>query len=153
MRASAPGRWSAVMPARIRSIPARNCSGKGIQAHRESGGTLHTYVALRRPRDWFAGIDFTDPAAAGCLALEGTRCDDPGARECAAASVAAGEDIIRRFVAADYPDQAEAITDYVTTTLAGLSAKAREGQDLERLLSTARLAGMVLAQALRGADG
>lgn len=64
MRASAPGRWSAVMPARIRSIPARNCSGKGIQAHRESGGTLHTYVALRRPRDWFAGIDFTDPAAA-----------------------------------------------------------------------------------------
>ncbi|WP_433252288.1 FAD-dependent oxidoreductase [Actinomadura nitritigenes] len=38
--------------------------GKGIQAHRESGGTLHTYVALRRPRDWFAGIDFTDPAEA-----------------------------------------------------------------------------------------
>ncbi|MGI5329782.1 FAD-dependent oxidoreductase [Actinomadura nitritigenes] len=38
--------------------------GKGIQAHRESGGTLHTYAALRRPRDWFAGIDFTDPAAA-----------------------------------------------------------------------------------------
>ncbi|WP_030902370.1 FAD-dependent oxidoreductase [Streptomyces sp. NRRL F-5126] len=38
--------------------------GKGIQAHRESGGTLHTYVALRRPKDWFAGIDFTDHAAA-----------------------------------------------------------------------------------------
>ncbi|HEU5030562.1 MAG TPA: NAD(P)/FAD-dependent oxidoreductase [Spirillospora sp.] len=38
--------------------------GKGIQAHRESSGTLHTYVALRKPRDWFAGIDFTDPGAA-----------------------------------------------------------------------------------------
>jgi 2-polyprenyl-6-methoxyphenol hydroxylase-like FAD-dependent oxidoreductase len=38
--------------------------GKGIQAHRESGDTLHTYVALRKPRDWFAGIDFTDPGAA-----------------------------------------------------------------------------------------
>jgi 2-polyprenyl-6-methoxyphenol hydroxylase-like FAD-dependent oxidoreductase len=38
--------------------------GKGIQAHRESGGTLHTYVALARSRDWFAGIDFTDSAAA-----------------------------------------------------------------------------------------
>jgi 2-polyprenyl-6-methoxyphenol hydroxylase-like FAD-dependent oxidoreductase len=38
--------------------------GKGIQAHRESGGTLHTYVALRRPLDWFTGIDFTDAAAA-----------------------------------------------------------------------------------------
>ncbi|WP_432837481.1 FAD-dependent oxidoreductase [Dactylosporangium sp. CA-092794] len=38
--------------------------GKGIQAHRESGGTLHTYVALSKPQDWFAGIDFTDTAAA-----------------------------------------------------------------------------------------
>jgi 2-polyprenyl-6-methoxyphenol hydroxylase-like FAD-dependent oxidoreductase len=38
--------------------------GKGIQAHRESGGTLHTYVALSKPQEWFADIDFTDPAAA-----------------------------------------------------------------------------------------
>ncbi len=37
--------------------------GKGITAHRETGGTLHTYVALREPRDWFAAVDFTDPAA------------------------------------------------------------------------------------------
>ncbi|HEX8582761.1 MAG TPA: NAD(P)/FAD-dependent oxidoreductase [Acidimicrobiales bacterium] len=41
-----------------------NVPGKGIQAHRESGGTLHTYVALSAPQEWFAGIDFTDPAAA-----------------------------------------------------------------------------------------
>jgi 2-polyprenyl-6-methoxyphenol hydroxylase-like FAD-dependent oxidoreductase len=38
--------------------------GKGIQAHRESGGTLHTYVALSAPRDWFDAIDFTDSTAA-----------------------------------------------------------------------------------------
>ena len=38
--------------------------GKGIQAHRESGGTLHTYVALSRPQSWFADIDFTDSATA-----------------------------------------------------------------------------------------
>ncbi|GAA1231957.1 NAD(P)/FAD-dependent oxidoreductase [Kitasatospora nipponensis] len=38
--------------------------GRGIQAHRESGGTLHTYVTLNKPLDWFAGIDFTDTAAA-----------------------------------------------------------------------------------------
>ncbi|AUA13169.1 FAD-dependent monooxygenase [Streptomyces sp. SID8382] len=38
--------------------------GKGILAHRESGGTLHTYVALSRPQDWFAAIDFMDSAAA-----------------------------------------------------------------------------------------
>ncbi|HWO68745.1 MAG TPA: NAD(P)/FAD-dependent oxidoreductase [Umezawaea sp.] len=38
--------------------------GKGIQAHRESGDTLHTYVALTESRDWFAAVDFTDPDAA-----------------------------------------------------------------------------------------
>ncbi|MFI0820199.1 FAD-dependent oxidoreductase [Streptomyces sp. NPDC021098] len=38
--------------------------GRGFLAHRENGGTLHTYVMLARPRDWFADIDFTDPAAA-----------------------------------------------------------------------------------------
>ncbi|WP_327280730.1 MULTISPECIES: NAD(P)/FAD-dependent oxidoreductase [unclassified Streptomyces] len=38
--------------------------GKEIFAHRENGDTLHTYVALTRPQDWFAAIDFTDAAAA-----------------------------------------------------------------------------------------
>ncbi|WP_055528816.1 FAD-dependent oxidoreductase [Streptomyces graminilatus] len=37
--------------------------GKGLAAHRESGGTLHTYVMLAGSQEWFAGIDFTDPAA------------------------------------------------------------------------------------------
>ncbi|MFC8130223.1 FAD-dependent oxidoreductase [Streptomyces sp. NPDC057302] len=37
--------------------------GKGISAHRESGGTLHTYVALSESQEWFAAIDFSDPAA------------------------------------------------------------------------------------------
>ena len=37
--------------------------GKGIQAHRETAGTLHTYVALTAPLEWFATIDFTDAAA------------------------------------------------------------------------------------------
>ncbi|WP_367431149.1 FAD-dependent oxidoreductase [Streptomyces celluloflavus] len=38
--------------------------GKEIFAHRESDDTLHTYVVLARPQDWFAAIDFTDAAAA-----------------------------------------------------------------------------------------
>ncbi len=38
--------------------------GRGIQAHRETGDTLHAYVQLRKPQDWFAAIDFTDSAAA-----------------------------------------------------------------------------------------
>ncbi|QYN22522.1 NAD(P)/FAD-dependent oxidoreductase [Amycolatopsis sp. DSM 110486] len=37
---------------------------KGIMAHRESGDTIHTYVSLTRPLDWFAAVDFTDPAGA-----------------------------------------------------------------------------------------
>ena len=38
--------------------------GKGILAHREPNGTLHTYVALNKPEDWMAGINFSDPATA-----------------------------------------------------------------------------------------
>ncbi|MHC5902737.1 FAD-dependent oxidoreductase [Streptomyces sp. S6] len=38
--------------------------GREIFAHRESGGTLHAYVALGEPLEWFAQIDFTDAAAA-----------------------------------------------------------------------------------------
>ncbi|MFM9443870.1 FAD-dependent oxidoreductase [Streptomyces acidiscabies] len=38
--------------------------GREIFAHRESGDTLHMYVALSKPLDWFAGIDFTDAATA-----------------------------------------------------------------------------------------
>ncbi|MFF1873659.1 FAD-dependent oxidoreductase [Kitasatospora herbaricolor] len=38
--------------------------GKGIVAHREAGGVLHTYVELNRSAEWIAATDFTDPAAA-----------------------------------------------------------------------------------------
>ncbi|MEU5257977.1 NAD(P)/FAD-dependent oxidoreductase [Amycolatopsis sp. NPDC021455] len=39
-------------------------SGREIHAHRESDDTLHVYVSLARPLEWFAAIDFTDAAAA-----------------------------------------------------------------------------------------
>jgi 2-polyprenyl-6-methoxyphenol hydroxylase-like FAD-dependent oxidoreductase len=38
--------------------------GKGILAHREPNGVLHTYVALNKPEDWIAGIDFSEPVTA-----------------------------------------------------------------------------------------
>ncbi|SEF52245.1 2-polyprenyl-6-methoxyphenol hydroxylase [Actinacidiphila yanglinensis] len=38
--------------------------GKGITAHREAGGVLHTYVQLNRSAEWIAAIDFTDAASA-----------------------------------------------------------------------------------------
>ena len=42
----------------------RLAPGKGILAHREPNGALHTYVALKKPEDWIASIDFSDPVAA-----------------------------------------------------------------------------------------
>jgi 2-polyprenyl-6-methoxyphenol hydroxylase-like FAD-dependent oxidoreductase len=45
--------------------------GKGIMAHREPNGVLHTYVALKKPEDWIASTDFSDPmAAVACVAKE-----------------------------------------------------------------------------------
>jgi 2-polyprenyl-6-methoxyphenol hydroxylase-like FAD-dependent oxidoreductase len=44
--------------------------GKGITAHRESGGTLHAYAQFVKPQDWLAGIDFTDAAAAAARVVE-----------------------------------------------------------------------------------
>ncbi|WP_395396354.1 NAD(P)/FAD-dependent oxidoreductase (plasmid) [Novosphingobium sp. BL-8A] len=38
--------------------------GQGIFAHREPGKMVHAYVALTRPKEWFAKIDFTDGKAA-----------------------------------------------------------------------------------------
>lgn len=46
--------------------------GRGLMVHREAGGVLHTYAALKRPAAWVAEIDFRDPAAAGRIAAEFT---------------------------------------------------------------------------------
>jgi 2-polyprenyl-6-methoxyphenol hydroxylase-like FAD-dependent oxidoreductase len=45
--------------------------GKGIFAHREPKGVLHTYVQLKKPEDWVARIDFSDSVTAlACVAEE-----------------------------------------------------------------------------------
>jgi TetR/AcrR family transcriptional repressor for divergent bdcA len=89
-----------------------------------------------------------DPAATGCLVLEGTRCNDREAREAATAFNRAGEGLIRDYIAARHPDEAAQVADFVSTTMSGLSAKARNGHGLDQLLATARLAGLALKQAL-----
>ena len=38
--------------------------GQAIAAHREAGNVIHTYVQLKRPAKWFAGIDFDNATAA-----------------------------------------------------------------------------------------
>lgn len=89
-----------------------------------------------------------DPVAAGCLVLEGTRSNDREAREAACAFNLAAEGVIRHYIAARHPEDAQRLTDFVSTTMSGLSAKARNGHNLDQLLATARLAGLALAQAL-----
>jgi TetR/AcrR family transcriptional repressor for divergent bdcA len=90
------------------------------------------------------------PAVGGCLVLEGTRCDDKEARAAACAFNLAGERLIRDYVAARHPAEAERVTDFVATTMFGLSAKARNGHSLDQLLATARLASIALEQVLAG---
>lgn len=90
----------------------------------------------------------TDPEAAGCLVLEGMHCDDPQARAAAQVYHLAAQEFIRSSIAARHPQDAQRLADFVATTMAGLSASARHGQSLERLLASARLAGLALTQVL-----
>lgn len=92
----------------------------------------------------------SDATATGCMVLEGTRCNDADAREAATRFHTAALAVIREGIAARYPHEADALTDFMATTMAGMSASARHGQSLEQLLATARLAGLALAQALPG---
>jgi len=89
-----------------------------------------------------------DPGATGCMVLEGTRCNDAQARDAARVFHLAAQEVLRECIAARAPLEADRLADFVSTTMAGMSASARHGQSLERLLATARLAGMALAQAL-----
>jgi TetR/AcrR family transcriptional regulator, repressor for divergent bdcA len=91
-----------------------------------------------------------DPEAAGCLVLEGTRCSDDAARTVALAISDTGERLIRDYIAVRHPDDAAQIADFVSTTMSGLSAKARNGHSLTQLLATARLAALAIKQVLPG---
>ncbi len=87
-------------------------------------------------------------AAPGCLVLEGTRCDDEKARAAASVFHTAAEGVIRSYIAARHPEEAERLADFVSSTMVGLSAMARIGRDVERLLSIARVAGGAVKQEL-----
>ncbi|QHI97710.1 TetR family transcriptional regulator [Xylophilus rhododendri] len=91
-----------------------------------------------------------DPTASGCMVLEGTRSHDTEARQAACVFHNAAQDVIRGFIAERRPEDADRLADFVCTTMAGMSASARHGQGLDRLLATARLAGLALTQAAPG---
>lgn len=89
-----------------------------------------------------------NPATSGCLVLEGTRCNDPDARAAACVFHVAAQEAIRDFIAKRNPRDADRLADFVSTTMAGMSASARHGQSLDRLLATARIAATALAHGI-----
>lgn len=89
-----------------------------------------------------------DPSAAGCLVLEGTRSNDADARAAALSYNQAAETVIRDYIAGRHPEEAARLADFVSTTMSGMSAKARSGHDLERLLATAHVATLAIEHAL-----
>ncbi|WES66512.1 TetR/AcrR family transcriptional regulator [Superficieibacter sp. HKU1] len=101
---------------------------------------------LARVLEEAATLYAANPDAAGCLVLEGTHCDDPSAREAACGFHSAAETLIRRYIAERHPEDAERLTDFVGTVMAGLSAKSRAGYNSQRLQAIARLAGQALAK-------
>lgn len=44
--------------------------GQGIFTHREAGDTIHAYVALTRPLEWFADLDFSSAQGIAKVAAE-----------------------------------------------------------------------------------
>jgi TetR/AcrR family transcriptional repressor for divergent bdcA len=105
-------------------------------------------VSLGQVLEQAARAYAADPLATGCMVLEGTRCNDMEAREAACSFHVAAQDLIRNTIAQRCPQEADRLADYVSTTMAGLSASARHGQSLDRLLATAQLASVALAQAI-----
>ncbi|WP_240324720.1 TetR/AcrR family transcriptional regulator [Trinickia diaoshuihuensis] len=82
-----------------------------------------------------------DPQRTGCLVLEAAR--GPSESESAALARAVAQRRraqVRSFVAKSHPRRAEAVTDYVSAVLSGLSGCAREGMPQARLLKVAKTA-------------
>jgi len=77
-----------------------------------------------------ARIYATRDGAAGCLVIDGTRNSaDPEARAITREVQSMSRAAIRDFIATEYPDHADDLAAFVTISLAGMSAAARDGED------------------------
>lgn len=74
-----------------------------------------------------------DPERRGCLVLEAVRGTDTESVRLASAVAEQRRASIRDFVASTHPTAAARVTDFIASTMAGLSASAREGMDTARL--------------------
>ena len=86
---------------------------------------------------------------AGCMVLEGIHSHDPQARDIAVQYYHAAETTIYDYIARRHPQSAQCVTDFMSTVMSGLSAKAREGHSIEQLCATAALAGEAIKTILK----
>ncbi|MEJ5976997.1 TetR/AcrR family transcriptional regulator [Novosphingobium sp. PS1R-30] len=107
--------------------------------------------ALRDLVETAARIYAQTPSARGCLVLETVH---PGADEVPTTAAepyrAATHALVHDFVATTLPARAESTADLVDVLLSGLSARAREGWDGERLVATARASAAAIPAVLAG---
>jgi TetR/AcrR family transcriptional repressor for divergent bdcA len=94
-----------------------------------------------------------DSILRGCMITEGLRADDPAARGMAEVLSNGGLKAIRAYLDQAHPQQAQAMTDYISVTLRGMSAAACNGMPRKRLLEVAQTAGRFLAHELASRTG
>ena len=91
--------------------------------------------------------------ATGCLVIEGMHSiDDEASAACRAMQGAAAQGI-RDYITARHPEAAESLTDFMSVTLAGMSATARQGVGIERLRAVAHAASRTVASLLERSEG
>lgn len=90
-----------------------------------------------------------DSLLRGCMITEGMRADDAAARQMAENLASGGLQAIRAYLDQTHPQDAQALADYVSVTLRGLSASACHGMPYERLVEVARTAGRLIARELK----
>lgn len=84
----------------------------------------------------------------GCMVAEGLRANDPTARAISEKYCELSREYIRNYVSHGYPDSANLVSDYIVTTLQGLSAAASSGLSAPRALSVASFAGSAVINLL-----
>lgn len=89
------------------------------------------------------------PTARGCLVIETLRASgDPQILKMVRSMADARSRRLQELVGRSYPDAVQAVDDYVFSALSGLSACARQGWSLERLISIAHAASAGAASLL-----
>jgi TetR/AcrR family transcriptional regulator, repressor for divergent bdcA len=93
-----------------------------------------------------------DPERRGCLVLEAVHGTDAESVRLASAVAEGRRARIRAFVASTHPAVAGEVTDFVASSMAGLSACAREGMGAARLATVATVAARAIRAILEDDD-